>query len=243
MNSEEELGRNLREFRRQLLDTCDDYKLESLDQSFELFVLLVGLGLFLFQLILPVFLTHISTLLNILNIVLTGFFWVAYKIARIKLAIDLRLLAINLTLQFFGAFAIVSGTSIVVSYLPDMYFSHLIVMAVAYLGGLTVFSAWADRQVEQLWKKLQRDSSNSSTISLSPYNQRRAGLYLVDKMRVDSTPSVMLIYAIFILGRGDLTSLPVLSFGVIMAAGFLLMIITDFNRMKRIQRELFLPGQ
>ncbi|TFH06662.1 MAG: hypothetical protein E4H14_10330 [Candidatus Thorarchaeota archaeon] len=72
--------------------------LQSLDDSMELATGIIGVLLLGFQILIP----ELITIANLFNLFVVGLIWVSYKIAKIRHAIDLRLLIIAFSYQLFG---------------------------------------------------------------------------------------------------------------------------------------------
>ncbi|MFW9967038.1 MAG: hypothetical protein ACFFEA_07780 [Candidatus Thorarchaeota archaeon] len=118
----------------------------------ELVSLLLGVILVILQILLNPGLPTVSAMLNGFNILVTIFVWVSYKIARIKMAIDLRLWIIVVAFQLFTAFPVVVGMWFLSPFVPSEYsgwlslakgfLPFLVVVLSSGYGNLTVRNRW-----------------------------------------------------------------------------------------------------
>ena len=87
----------LKERRNHLTRIVDEKSLQSLDDSMELATGVVGVLLLGIQILFP----ESVTISNMFNLFVVGLIWVSYKVAKIRHAIDLRLLIIAFSYQLF----------------------------------------------------------------------------------------------------------------------------------------------
>lgn len=92
----------LKERRDEQNRVVNQIALQSLDDSFELATTLAGIVILIIQISNP---DWIPTF-NIFNLFITGLLWVSYRVAKIKNAIDLRLLVIGFAYQIFAIWII-----------------------------------------------------------------------------------------------------------------------------------------
>ena len=222
-----------------MLTVVDRDELETLDQCFELLVLLVGLGLLIAQYILDYVFPDLNTILNLLNITITAFIWVGYKIARIRQAVDLRILMIAVTIRFFGTLFILA-LSWVFYILPDASSSIIgYIQPLLFIIGLILFAGYGDYYAEKRVEKLYSDRQLANSPPELNSMKGRDAIYLVRLLKIDTflpSMSIMFVLTMGLIGWS-------LSIATIVPLGFLLMVIygikMEYSKFKGIQRKIF----
>jgi hypothetical protein len=226
----------IQDFRKQLMDVVDRDQLEVLDQSVELVSLLLGVVLILLQFLVGPILPTISSMLNGFNILVTIFVWASYKIARIKMAIDLRLWIIVIAFQLFTAFLVVIGLWFMSPFVPGEYTGWLsLANAVLPFLAVVLSTGYGYLTVRKRWLRLVH---HHEVLHIQPTDV----LYLPQRMSADVW---VYIYSIFCL-IAIVTWVPetggpeAILMIIILLSILLILLKMAYDEFKRAQRDILL---
>lgn len=210
--------------RRQILKEIKTEELESIDQTFELATLLIGVIFASLYLVLPQSFHSYSLVIELMII---GTFYITYKIARIKLAIDLRLRIISVgigTFSMLGIFAVI--------FLPLWYISPILFIQENILNTIFFSALFSYIIGRQLYAKRIVGFFNQSiekVISTNEYNEKERLkeqlLYLVE----NETVPVMIPLAIGVFAISPWILLPFIEIMGSIGVLFLVVVILPMH--------------
>lgn len=226
----------MKNVRQHMLKSVTAEELEILDQTFELAALLLGALFTVLYLLLPQAFHTWSVLVNLL---ITGMFYITYKVARVKLAIDLRVWIMSIGIGTFitiSIFLIIIGPLylvLLVFYVPDTAFVNGILMSsiLTYILGGRLYKERVariiDRRVEELLSVADEDDKE---------RQKEQVLYLAENGKAP----VSVPFAIGVVALSPWISIPIGDLlGTVGVVLLVSLILPTFFAIKNKQYEVF----
>ena len=222
--------------RQHMLKSVTAEELEILDQTFELAALVLGALFTGSYLLLPQAFHTWSVLVDLL---ITGMFYITYKVARVKLAIDLRVWIMSIGIGTFitvSIFLLILGPLCLVYsalYVPETAFINGILMSSIFtylLGGRLYKERVAriiDRRVEELLSVAEEDDKE---------RQKEQVLYLVENGKAP----VSVPFAIGVVALSPWIPIPIGDLlGAVGVVLLVSLILPTFFAIKNKQYEVF----
>ncbi len=194
----------IQSLRKKLRDAVDKDTLESLDESVNLAFITLGIAVAVIAIRFP----EAGVLVGVLNVFFTLVTWFSYKIAKIKHAVDLRLLVIAIAVQAYFFFVLLVAAALAWGHVYSMAFldAHfgallqfvvlMILMAVCSL--ILVRSDWIGiRTIRWVWKRLTKSANEEEESSI--VRHRLMALEPVEHLVGKAVTNVPLVIAFLIL--------------------------------------------